>query len=126
MLELNSQTILCLVSLQLTSCVMQERRLQAERTGRMIDLTKDVSPAVLAETAAKIDAEEKQRDDEEAEKRALEATKPFETRLVSTHIAEPALDAVYSHAANTAAPIDEPCRRHYPTGANILHATKHC
>lgn len=62
---------------------MQERRLQAERTGRLIDLTKDVSPAVLAETAAKLDAEQKQLDEEKAQKEVAEAIKPFETRVVS-------------------------------------------
>lgn len=64
------------------SCAVQERRLKAERTGQMIDLTKDVSPAVLAETAAKLEAEQKQRDEEEAHKAVAEAIKAFDTRLV--------------------------------------------
>lgn len=62
---------------------MQERRLKAERTGQMIDLTKDVSPAVLAQTAAKLEAEQKQRDEDDAQKELAEARKPFEARLVS-------------------------------------------
>ena len=48
----------------------------------MIDLTKDVSPTVLAETAAKLDAEQKQLDEEEAQKKVAEATVPFELRVV--------------------------------------------
>lgn len=62
---------------------MQERRLKAERTGQMIDLTKDVSPAVLAQTAAKLEAEQKQRDKDDAQRELAEARKPFEARLVS-------------------------------------------
>lgn len=62
---------------------VQERRLKAERTGQMIDLTKDVSPAVLAQTAAKLEAEQRQRDEEEAQKALAEATKAFDIRLVS-------------------------------------------
>ena len=49
----------------------------------MIDLTKDVSPAVLAQTAAKLEAEQKQRDKHEAQKELAEARKPFEARMVS-------------------------------------------
>ena len=64
-------------------CTLQERRLKAERTGQMIDLTKDVSPAVLAQTAAKLEAEQKQRDEDEAQKELAEARKPFEARMVS-------------------------------------------
>lgn len=64
-------------------CAVQERRLKAERTGQMIDLTKDVSPAVLAQTAAKLEAEQKQRDEDDAQKELAEARKPFEARLVS-------------------------------------------
>ncbi|KAL3138929.1 hypothetical protein ABBQ32_14197 [Trebouxia sp. C0010 RCD-2024] len=61
--------------------VLEERRLKAERTGQMIDLTKDVSPAVLAATAAKLEAEQRQRDEEEAQKALVEATKAFDIRL---------------------------------------------
>lgn len=57
--------------------------MKAERTGQMIDLTKDVSPAVLAATAAKLEAEQRQRDEEEAQKALVEATKAFDIRLVS-------------------------------------------
>ena len=64
-------------------CTLQERRLKAERTGQMIDLTKDVSPTVLAQTAAKLEAEQKQRDEDEAQKELAEARKPFEARMVS-------------------------------------------
>lgn len=64
-------------------CTVQERRLKAERTGQMIDLTKDVSPAVLAQTAAKLEAEQKERDEDEAQRELAEARKPFEARLVS-------------------------------------------
>ena len=64
-------------------CTVQERRLKAERTGQMIDLTKDVSPAVLAQTAAKLEAEQKQRDEDDAQKELAEARKPFEARMVS-------------------------------------------
>lgn len=63
---------------------MQEKRLRAERTGQMIDLTKDVSPAVLAQTAAKLEAEQKQRDEEEAQRALADVTKAFDTRLVSS------------------------------------------
>ena len=49
----------------------------------MIDLTKDVSPAVLAETAAKLEEEQRQREEEEAQKALAEATKAFDARLVS-------------------------------------------
>ena len=62
---------------------VQERRLQAERTGSMIDLTRDVSASVLAQTAAKLEAEQKQRDDADAQQALVEAVKPFEARLVS-------------------------------------------
>ena len=58
----------------------------------MIDLTKDVSPAVLAQTAAKLEAEQKQRDEEDAQRELAEARKPFEARLVSF-----VLDVIHSN-----------------------------
>ena len=51
----------------------------------MIDLTEDVSPTVLAETAAKLDAEQKQLADQDAQKRVAEATKAYDARLVSSY-----------------------------------------
>ena len=49
----------------------------------MIDLTRDVSPSVLTQTAAKLEAEQKQRDDADAQQALVEAVKPYEARLVS-------------------------------------------
>ena len=49
----------------------------------MIDLTKDVSPAVLAQTAAKLEAEQKQREEDDAQKDLAGARKQFEARMVS-------------------------------------------
>ncbi len=59
-----------------TLFVQEERRLQADRTGRicMIDLTKDVSPTVLAE--------QNQRGGTEALKLLQEAVKPYKQHLV--------------------------------------------
>ncbi len=65
-----------------SSLFVQERRLQAERTGRMIDLTKNVSLTVLAETTAKLDAEQNERDETEAQKLLQEAVRPYKQRLV--------------------------------------------
>ena len=48
----------------------------------MIDLTKYVSPTVLAETASKLEAEQIQRDEIEAKKDLEEALAPYELRLV--------------------------------------------
>ena len=48
----------------------------------MIDLTKYVSPTVLAETAIKLEAEQIQRDEAEAKKDLEEALTPYELRLV--------------------------------------------
>ena len=63
--------------------VTQERRLQAERTGRMIDLTMDVSPTVVAQTAAKLEAEQQERDAADFQKELEETLKPYEQRVVS-------------------------------------------
>ena len=51
----------------------------------MIDLTKDVSPAVLAETAAKLEAEHKAQEEDEAKRDLDDAINPFRQRLVRSH-----------------------------------------
>jgi hypothetical protein len=61
---------------------VQERRREAERSGRMIDLTEHVSASVLAATAAKLEAEQNERDEAEAQKNVEEAVKPYKQKLV--------------------------------------------
>jgi type III secretory pathway component EscR len=61
---------------------VQERRREAERSGRMIDLTEHVSASVLAATAAKLEAEQEERDEAEAQKNVEEAVKPYKQMLV--------------------------------------------
>jgi len=61
---------------------VQERRREAERSGRMIDLTEHVSASVLAATAAKLEAEQEERDEAEAQKNVAEAVKPYKQMLV--------------------------------------------
>lgn len=60
----------------------QERRREAERTGRMIDLTADVSATVLAATAAKLEAEQTERDEAEVQKNVAAAVRPFQQKVV--------------------------------------------
>lgn len=48
----------------------------------MIDLTEHVSASVLAATAAKLEAEQEERDEAEAQKNVEEAVKPYKQMLV--------------------------------------------
>ena len=48
----------------------------------MIDLTEHVSASVLAATAAKLEAEQNERDEAEAQKNVEEAVKPYKQKLV--------------------------------------------
>ncbi len=48
----------------------------------MIDLTEHVSASMLAATAAKLEAEQNERDEAEAQKNVEEAVKPYKQKLV--------------------------------------------
>ena len=48
----------------------------------MIDLTEHVSASVLTATAAKLEAEQNERDEAEAQKSVEEAVKPYKQKLV--------------------------------------------
>lgn len=48
----------------------------------MIDLTEHVSASVLAATAAKLEAEQNERNEAEAQKNVEEAVKPYKQKLV--------------------------------------------
>ena len=65
-----------------TLVIVQERRREAERSGRMIDLTEHVSASVLAATAAKLEAEQNERDEADTQKNVEEAVKPYKQKLV--------------------------------------------
>ena len=49
----------------------------------MIDLTKDVDPLVVAETARNLEQEQQERDAAQAQQELEEALKPYEQRVVS-------------------------------------------
>ncbi len=57
----------------------------------MIDLTEHVSASVLAATAAKLEAEQNERDEAEAQKNVEEAVKPYKQKLVRS------MSAIVSH-----------------------------
>ena len=48
----------------------------------MIDLTADVSATVLAATAAKLEAEQTERDEAEVQKNVAAAVRPFQQKVV--------------------------------------------
>lgn len=48
----------------------------------MIDLTADVSATVLAATAAKLEAEQSERDEAEVQKNVAAAVRPFQQKVV--------------------------------------------
>ncbi|DBA83686.1 TPA: hypothetical protein ACH3X1_016793 [Trebouxia sp. C0004] len=70
-----------LVGEQTLDEVLAERRREAERSGRMIDLTEHVSASVLAATAAKLEAEQNERDEAETQKNVDKAVKPYVRKL---------------------------------------------
>lgn len=63
--------------------VLEERKQHAERTGQMIDLTKNVDPEEVLRTAKRLEEESKQAEEAEAAAKLAKLLEPLHLKVVS-------------------------------------------
>lgn len=63
--------------------VLEARRLHAERTGQMIDLTKNKDPEEVVRTAKRLEQESKQAEEAEAAAKLQKLLEPLQLKVVS-------------------------------------------